>query len=161
MKYYIGIDPGFDGGVTVMDDEFNIIKKDIAPTILGTKKKMYNVQGMVDLLLKYEPEMVVLEKVHAMPGQGSTSMFRFGHGLGLWEGIINALRYPYALVTPQQWMKTVLVGLPKGDKKQAAQLFCQRRWPEEDWRKNQRCRILHSGLTDSACMAYYAKTLTT
>lgn len=71
------------------------------------KKKVYDVQAMADLLRPYKGQktLICIEQVHAMPGQGVTSMFGFGRGLGLWEGIAAGLNCQVEVVTPQSWKK--------------------------------------------------------
>lgn len=57
---------------------------------------------------------VVLERVGAMPGQGVTSMFRFGHSLGVVEGVVGARHLPLARVSPSVWKRRAkLIGKPK------------------------------------------------
>ena len=43
----------------------------------------------------------VLERVHAMPGQGVTSMFSFGANYGYWRGVLQGLRIPFTEVHPR------------------------------------------------------------
>lgn len=68
----------------------------------------------------------LLEKVHAMPGQGVTSMFTFGKGYGFLRGCLSSGGIPFDDVTPQAWQKA-LGCLTKGDKNvskaKAQQLF--------------------------------------
>jgi crossover junction endodeoxyribonuclease RuvC len=70
------------------------------------------------------PLTVGLELVHAMPGQGVTSMFSMGRGVGIWEGILAGLRIPFDTVTPQAWKK-LLLGKGAGDDKNASILRAQ------------------------------------
>lgn len=56
---------------------------------------------------------VILEQVHAMPKQGVASSFNFGRGLGLWEGLIVGIGFPYTLVSPQRWKKKMLADMGK------------------------------------------------
>ena len=56
--------------------------------------------------------MAILEKVHAMPGQGVTSMFSFGENYGIYLGILSALSIPFILVSPQKWQK-IIGNMPK------------------------------------------------
>lgn len=147
-----GIDPGFEGGITIL----NPISKDIVRTTPmplvgeGSLKKidMFAFCRLIDGL-----DRVFVEAVHAMPGQGVTSMFKFGYNAGMLEGAISALKVPVHFVTPQAWMKKVLVGYPKIGK--PSQVFCARTFPTQDWRAGPRCRVPHDGMTDSCCIAYY------
>lgn len=58
------------------------------------------------------PTTAVIEDVHAMPGQGVTSMFRFGHVAGLLAGVAAGLRYPIAHMRTNEWQP--LAGVRKG-----------------------------------------------
>lgn len=49
-----------------------------------------------------------------MPGQGTASMFSFGHAAGVAEGVVTALGLPLTLVTPQAWKRAAgLIGSDK------------------------------------------------
>lgn len=51
------------------------------------------------------PDQVAIEHVHAMPKQGVTSMFRFGHAFGAVLGVVAALGLPVAEIRPQVWRR--------------------------------------------------------
>lgn len=60
---------------------------------------------MVDAVRDCEPKYLIAEFVHAMPGQGVTSMFSFGKATGFALGALKA-RLPgkdIEEVTPQKW----------------------------------------------------------
>ncbi|MFM6207166.1 hypothetical protein, partial [Planktothrix sp.] len=68
--------------------------------------------------------IIILESVHAMPGQGVSSMFSFGLGYGVWLGIVAALNVPIEFVTPQAWKKYYSLGPDKeASRVKALQLF--------------------------------------
>jgi crossover junction endodeoxyribonuclease RuvC len=73
--------------------------------------------------------VVGLEEVHAMPGQGVTSMFSMGKGSGLWEGIITALGMPLVRIPPQRWKKEMLAD-GRGKDKQASIVRALELFPE-------------------------------
>tara|TARA_B100000614_G_scaffold262909_1_gene300943 strand:+ start:438863 stop:439498 length:636 start_codon:yes stop_codon:yes gene_type:complete len=105
----IGIDPGIGGGITILTEDS--VSVHYVPHITEkrgkTNKKNYDKRAMADLLRPHAgPKTVaVLEQVHAMRGQGVTSMFNFGRGFGIWEGIFAGLEFDVELVTPQTWKK--------------------------------------------------------
>jgi crossover junction endodeoxyribonuclease RuvC len=73
---------------------------------------------------------VYVEQVHAMPGQGVTSMFNFGHSCGTVMGVLGAMGLPCSLVTPQSWKKAAgLIGTDKD----AARARAIQLWPK--WRE--------------------------
>ena len=131
IMLYIGIDPGLDGAVAYLNDRDNSVILEDTPTLevrSGKKRKReYNVSEMAHLLdVDTEDVIVVLEKIHSMPGQGVRSMFSMGEGYGLWKGIISAYHMPLELVTPQAWKKVMMDGMGKekdASRLKAIQLF--------------------------------------
>lgn len=49
----------------------------------------------------------VIEKVHAMPGNGVSGMFKFGMGYGGLRMALVAASIPFEDVTPQAWQKAM------------------------------------------------------
>jgi crossover junction endodeoxyribonuclease RuvC len=65
-----------------------------------------------------------IEKVNAMPGQGVTSMFRFGYAAGAVYGLVVAHGIPVTFVTPQQWQRYHQIGSsPDAARQRAVQLY--------------------------------------
>lgn len=134
---YIGIDPGLCGAVAVLRDDEYIGVWDTPTTVVRRGQKNHTVYlpaAMVGVLKQIAdqfgaPTIIGLEEVHAMPGQGVTSMFSMGKGVGLWEGIITALGMPMARITPQRWKKEMLAD-GKGKDKQASIVRALELFPE-------------------------------
>lgn len=112
----IGVDPGISGAIAIIDvkndkiDIFDVptIKTKVAINKKKSKNKIdYDKIGMSSLLKPYAKRKVtvVMERVHAMPNQGVSSMFNFGRGVGLWEGIFAAYGWEPDFITPQSWKK--------------------------------------------------------
>ena len=147
MSFTIGIDPGLKGGISVlMHDRVYQVEK--MPVIKNGTKQVINAQGLRDFLIEYDSaKLAVIEKVHAMPGQGVTSMFNFGFGCGLIEGILTCLCIPFVYVTPQAWQKALLGGIDSKLEKKRSTVYCQQRWPSvTKWT---------DGTADATCMAYW------
>ena len=106
-------------------------------------------------------DLAIIEAVSAAPMagrvQGTTSMFSFGRGLGLWEGILAALAIPHLLVTPQVWKRAVLAGTSKD--KPASIAFAQGLFPGVSPLPTPRCRVPHDGLADALCPAEHGRRL--
>lgn len=104
----IGLDPGKSGGIAVVGNG------------LAECWPMGATEGDVwDLLYDIRnnyggASMALLEKVHAMPGQGVTSMFNFGMNYGMLRAFLVAAGIPFETVTPQAWQKHF--GLIRKDK---------------------------------------------
>jgi crossover junction endodeoxyribonuclease RuvC len=115
MDYVIGIDPGITGSICILDLDGNYIDHLLMPSMKIGKANRVNSAAIVAWLEQYkDAKHCYLEKVHAMPGNGSASMFSFGHSAGIAEGVIVAFGVPLTLVTPQSWKKTSgLIGKDK------------------------------------------------
>jgi len=165
---FMGIDPGLDGALVVISGT-KIVASRVVPIIAPfttkkskTKKRDYNLRGMVEIVNNIKKEytiaLTVLEKGRAMPGQGVTSMFRFGMGCGIWIGILSALNIPFIEVVPSVWHKTICAGI-SGDAKIKAYHVASNRFPNNDFTKSNRARTPHSGKVDATCIALYAKNV--
>lgn len=130
---FIGIDPGLSGAVVVIDDaqpaSVHVYDTPSVEVVRnGKKRRDYLISEMAGILRGHQlATMVVLEKVSAMPGQGVSSMFSFGRGLGIWEGVLAALKIPVTLVAPVTWKKSMMADMDKSSKDssriRAIQLF--------------------------------------
>ncbi len=134
----IGIDPGLQGAVAIIDPAGALVALHDTPTLTlrttrGSKCE-YDVPGLVALLAPYAgPQAhVVLEEAQAMPGQGVRSMFTCGLGFGVWLGLLGAVGIPYSRVRPQVWKKAL--SLPGKDKEQA-RLRAMQLFPGADLRR--------------------------
>ena len=121
IEYVLGIDPGYDGGFALFAPElepfspqaltaFNTPCIEVPFMKNGKKHKRREmwVDQVTTILRPYNIKYAYTEKVHAMPKQGGTGMFRFGENFGEWRGILSGLGvtedrrfYP----TPQKWKK--------------------------------------------------------
>jgi hypothetical protein len=154
-----GIDNGLDGGIVWLDSTGKIVSKLVMPTLEVGTHRAYNI-GRVVLEFKANPtDEVFLEYAQAMPGQGVRSMFMTGYGFGVMEGILVALGISYTIVRPRRWQETFFKDMPKDDTGKLSALVCQRRWPTVDWRKSDKARVPHLGLTDAALLAAYGLEL--
>lgn len=152
----LGIDPGKKGGVSIS----------CGGGVVGAFRMPKTPIELVELLNKMiyaamieEPNSAVkayIENVHAMPGQGVTSMFSFGRGFGEILGVCAALDICVELVSPQRWKRAVLSGTAKD--KAAAIGFVQREYPNIDL-VPERCRVPHDGIADAVCIGRYGMTM--
>ena len=161
MKTLIGIDPGKDGAIAILDipepgvDEPRLIKTNFVACKDFIYGKEYDVGLMADIVKKYLSDLVVIEKQKAYPLQGRTSQFSIGYGYGLWEGLVAALKYPYIVVTPQTWQKKIYAGIAGDDPKKKSIIAAGRLFPDVDLRRTDRCKIKHHGMSDALLLAWY------
>ena len=106
----IGIDPGINGAISIIENK-KIIEVYDTPTMIDGKKNKRQINGaqvtnIFKERLNGEKEVVVVvEHVNAMPGQGVTSMFNFGQSFGVIKGVCSALSLPIYFVRPMKWKK--------------------------------------------------------
>ncbi len=161
---YIGIDPGLDGAVCIIDPKKDIIIFFDTPTLTiqrgKSKKREYNINSMADFFIEVSRSnpsariKVALEKIHSMPGQGVRSMFSMGEGFGIWKGIIAARLLPLELITPQAWKKAMMAGMGKekdASRQKALQLF-----PDLSDKLNLK---KHHGRADALLIAEYSRRI--
>lgn len=142
--FYIGIDPGRNGGYAVLKN--NKIEFYSAFDKLGFIGCMYT------LSRQQEASRCCLEQVHAMPKQGVTSSFSFGETYGWLKGVLDALEIPYQEIKPQIWKKEF--GL-NSDKKKSIEV-CQQLFPEANLVPHNH-RTAHDGIAEAILMAEYAR----
>lgn len=99
-------------------------------------KREYDIAQMAKLLrdLVTEPEAcyAAIEHVGSRPGQGVVSMFTFGYGFGLWEGLLTGHGIPIVRVGPQKWKHAMLDGTGVGTEKSASILRATQLFPRVD-----------------------------
>ena len=88
----IGIDPGLNGAIAVLQDlkVKEIFDVPVMPEGKKNKRQLNSAQLvklLKDIVSDDEEIAVVVENVSAMPGQGVTSMFNFGQTFGAIKGI--------------------------------------------------------------------------
>ena len=176
---FVAIDPGLSGAVAALDENGNIIALQETPTLLvkkGKKNRHVYVPSAMKCLLEplkqiykpsciterkivvtdgdYEPVLLTLENVHAMPGQGVTSMFSMGRGLGLWEGIAITLGFPLQYVEPVVWKRAMQI--PTGSDKGASVVRAAQLFPTAGLRRKS-----EDGKADALLIAEYARRVKT
>jgi len=151
----IGIDPGLDGAVVVLNVEGNVARC-LAQFLTKDLCKDGYVPEIMDGVISsacmtWAPELAVLERTSARPGEGVSSSYKFGVGWGLWRGIL-AGRLRCIEPPPQTWQRIVLRDIPGEGKgraiNRAAQVHGLELMPG-------RRRKAHDGLADAACLALY------
>lgn len=108
MQRIIGIDPGISGAMVAINPTTSeYVGYTSMPVLLASGKKTIDALTVSKWLATCTRDgmevVAVLENVHAMPGQGVTSMFSFGRSFGAIEGVLGALAIPYVHVSPQKW----------------------------------------------------------
>jgi crossover junction endodeoxyribonuclease RuvC len=153
----IGIDPGLSGAVALVDEGKLRWVEDMPVVPTRYKNKSRNVLNMGSLNGLFRAAAIIngadcvsLEQISAMPGQGVTSMFRFGEVYGAIQALTAASYLPLHMVTPQKWKKHFGLNKAKGvSRAKASQL-----WPDKaDLFK----LVKHDGRAEAALIAEYLR----
>lgn len=150
-----GIDPGFSGGLSIFNNT-NLINCIIMPIEEKENgKNKINGKELTLFLNQNKVELVFLEHVHAFAGQGRTSIWNFGEGVGVVKGVCECLGIEYKEVSPQKWKKKVLGDLYSHEDKEGTIKFVKEKFPEMNLLKTPRCKVPHDGKADSIGIGYY------
>lgn len=142
---YIGIDPGLRGGWAIMWDDGSV---EVHPW----DDKQFIV-SMEEIWRDGIDCRCALEKVGAMPGNGSVSMFKFGQSFGFIIGVLTALKIPFQLVPPRVWKKEFSLD---NDKQKSIET-AQRLFPGVNFLPTERSRKPSDGMCESALLMEYAR----
>lgn len=163
MKVFLGIDPGLSGALAWVGipDQPNadliLLDATDMPTVSvvsgKSKKQALNLPALADLMQHPAiptPSGVWIEEVHAMPGQGVTSMFRFGHAAGAAAGVAAGLGLPTHYVRPTVWQRPFGI---RGGEKDKSRLIASQLYPG---RADLFKRKKDNGRSDAALIATHA-----
>jgi len=105
-NYFIGIDVGLSGAVSILDVNSIVVKIIEIPTVKvvnSAYKRWYDVNKLKELFNSYPSSFCILEYQRPMTGQGISSTFRLGRGFGLLEGLTNVLCDNVIITDPKTW----------------------------------------------------------
>lgn len=106
----IGIDPGMNGAIAVLELTGPSVFKFAAHTETDIAEQLNLAVECRDF-----PVFVYLEQSFPMPKQGVSSTFKFGQGYGFLRGLLIAFEIPFETVRPAKW-QGALGCLSRGDK---------------------------------------------
>ena len=112
---YLGLDPGLSGSIVWINSQATVCYtkrfKDI------TDKELSILMGEIRAMNKNC--VAILERVHAFPGMGVSTVWKFAQNYGMLQGLLMAHNIPFKLVTPQVWMGWYGMKKDKGESKVA------------------------------------------
>ena len=130
----IGIDPGVNGAIAVLDDNLTYCSLWGMPTMaLSKSKRQVNGAELAGILRKISHNggylKAYVERAGSMPHQGVASMFNFGVSYGVIQGVLASLSIPMFLITSGVWKKRAgLIGKPKD----MARTLAQQLYPQAE-----------------------------
>ncbi len=113
-------DPGLSGGYAAVDGHGDLVIASDIPTIGDGAQRRVDAANLSRNICALDGQIkcAVVEQVGARPGQGVSSMFRFGQAYGTIFGILGALDIAVSSVTPGKWKKALGLG-SDGDQSRA------------------------------------------
>lgn len=138
-----GVDPGLHGALAAVNASGDLVGVFDTPHYTVHRKgakdrKLYDLDRMARIVAVLHTGRLVrrvgFELVYSRPGQGVRSMFSFGEGVGIWEGLLaayglTASRGLVDRVTPQRWKKDMLRGILTD--KDSSRLRAVQLWPDK------------------------------
>lgn len=151
----IGIDPGLSGALALLtwnDELIDVIDMPVMQVPFRNKvRREVAAKTLAEVLWKWatidDNPVACIETVHAMPGQGVTSMFNFGQSYGTVLGVLAACKVPVYQVTPQEWKKEY--GLIGEDKERSVLIAKAMLGGKDGWHTKQS----HHGRADAILIA--------
>lgn len=133
MSRVVGIDPGKNGAIAVLDgygelrwiDDMPVIGNTVSGILVcDSIEAAFHDGGQV---MGEGDTVAVVEQVHSMPKQGVASSFDFGKSYGIVLGVLAGCRVRVEHVPPTRWKKALRL---TADKEQARRRAIER-WPRE------------------------------
>ena len=144
----LGIDPGKHGGLALIHGPKAYAEQ------MPISGKELDVHELAVWIKGWEPDVAYVERVHAFPKQGVSSVFSFGKVYGIALGVLGALGIRTELVDPRTWKDVVLRDTTKD--KDAMIAYCRRAYPGLSLVPPGK-RTAHDGLADAIGIATYGK----
>lgn len=104
----LAIDPGKKGGLALF--KYNQISGkltllEVIDTPCDKKTGEYKYCDIWEILIQYEPELVLIENTLAIASSGTTNAKEVGIGEGMWKCMFALLHLNYEYIYPNQWTK--------------------------------------------------------
>ena len=143
-----GVDPGLTGAIAFYFPEADAISVRDMPVVAGD----VDAATLAAILRQMQPEIAVVEQVASRPKQGVASVFKFGSGYGMVQGVLAAIEIPRHLVTPQRWKKHHRLDAEK----ESARALALKLWPA---RSELFGLKKHAGRAEAALIARYGAAM--
>ena len=103
QTFYLGVDPGLGGGLA-------LIASDATPDdVVPMPKTDHDLAEFFSALYGIDAiphkTFAIIERVHAMPKNGSISAFKLGQSYGTLRGLLAAFEIPYTEVSSSVWKR--------------------------------------------------------
>ena len=105
----LGIDPGINGGLAIVDvldgAAPRLVDAIDIPTVGVKAKERVDAIAVRKWIETHWPDQAVIERAQAMPRQGASSGFKYGRAVGALEAVITCCEIPLTIVEPSAWKR--------------------------------------------------------
>lgn len=163
MRYAIGVDPGLEGGISMLglgEELMHCAAMPVRPSERLNRQVIVPVT-LASMLNRWcdgiarEFIDVFIENVHSMPGQGVASSFTFGRGFGRVESVFMLGGFKLTYVEPLAWKKHYGLVRAKGDETSKHEM--KKRSVVEFKRLYPHIAMKSDGMAESALIARYGQ----
>jgi hypothetical protein len=170
-KYFLGIDLGAKGGFCLMSEDREILLKRAMPEHpIDGGIDHYEVEGFLAQCKGYlthssDKMVVATEKLHSIYGASAKSNYTFGSNNGYVDGLLHIwFGRDTKRIIARRWQKQLFEDNDieemkrkdgKRDTKTMSILAITGLYPNEDFRRNSRCKISHDGIIDAVGISLY------
>lgn len=148
----LSFDPGRTGAIAIISDDGHLVDVVDMPVMSVRGKDRIDALGVAELLEKQKPSVCVIEGVHPFKDSSQTTMFYFGYGAGILEGVAAGAGVPCQIIPAATWKKKAGVPADKG----AARQMAARLWPGAAHKFK---LVKHDGRADASLLGrWYALT---
>jgi hypothetical protein len=105
-RYVMGVDPGFTGALALAEIETKRCLAFDMPVMKNSRgQTVIDLAALTLLVESYagQTAVAIVEEVGARPGDGRSSLFKFGYGAGILAGVLAAYSVPAFPVRPEVW----------------------------------------------------------
>jgi crossover junction endodeoxyribonuclease RuvC len=130
MGISIGIDPGLDGAIVVLDGDGRIREIHDMPTLQdGAKgRRALNAPLLAALIFSSHASRAYCELIGPRPTNGVVGAFGFGRSRGIIEGVLGAAGIPVEMLPPPTWKRHFGIAAGK-ENKDTARSVAISKWP--------------------------------
>lgn len=168
MKAWIGIDPGINGGIFVINEA-----SQTKAWKMPTHGDDIDAKAICDIfkgVSRAHEVSVIIEQVHSIFGSSAKSNFTFGFVCGVVEAIVISQGLKFTKVQPKAWQAEIWITseieykpLEAGKVKKSvntkltSQKAAKRLFPKLDFRGSLKCKKDHDGIIDAALIAEFGR----
>ena len=165
MKLYVGIDNGLDGAIVAVQDNGEIYKAVIMPTIKlgkGISVDVCAVDMFMGDMFRAGHQVVAVIETASKHSPGVMALCSTWYTYGQLISMLKLRSIKFEEVHPKKWQKEFWVSkkMPDGkkfDTKAAALQAAMKIWPNFNWTRSDKSVKAHDGLVDAALIAEYAR----